>query len=383
MAEYIKRPSFFEGQVVSAADLNGTVDHTRGALARHQRYQHLWGIAEGLALVPSDRQTAAGETYVDVAVNEGMAVDGTGRHIVVADQLQLSSDLFDQLNVAIADMDAWYPVFLQGRDRQEDSSQAIVGSCGMGGLSRVSEAFEISFGRQGDELDLEQQTVPEIDAGPSAGLTSTPWRILLGFVQWDASIKKFIAVDESYEGVRRRYVGVKADQVQAVGGRVVVRAEEETVQGGAALEITSEDDGALRFGPQNSSGDLTPVMTVDADGNLTVTGKIVGALAGGVQVESGLVSDGMLVPLPVGITQKQVDDGEVVLQIHVTPHLQAPARFDPAEKWMALPYECRVSGRRVLCRTRWFRTDGVVGSEDLPGVCDYVMMAFPADGGGS
>jgi hypothetical protein len=118
-------------------------------------------------------------------------------------------------------------------------------------------------------------------------------------------------------------------------------------------------------------------MKVDADGNLTVSGKIVGALAGGVQVESGVATDGMLLPLPPGITQKQIDDGAVVVQTHVTPRFQSPPGLAASEKWFPHVYECVADDRRVRCRVRWIQTQGGSGTLDLAGVCDYVLMAFP------
>jgi hypothetical protein len=144
------------------------------------------------------------------------------------------------------------------------------------------------------------------------------------------------------------------------------------------VQLTTGTKNVLEFGPQTAGGTVTPVMTLDTDGNLTVKGKIVGALAGGVQVQSGLASDGMLLPLPPGITQKQIDDGKVVIQAQVTPRLQIPAGFPAAEKWFPHFYECRLDGQRVRCRVRWISTAAAPPApQDLPGMCDYVLMAFP------
>ena len=45
-----ERPAFFEGQILAAADLTSAVDYGRAEVARHERYLHDWGIAEGLEL---------------------------------------------------------------------------------------------------------------------------------------------------------------------------------------------------------------------------------------------------------------------------------------------------------------------------------------------
>lgn len=375
----VERATFFEGQVVGAADLNHTVAYGRDALARHQRSQHLWGIVTGLELAGEKRTTPGGDPYVDVAAAPGLAIDGTGRAIVVVEEARLSDALFDQLNVAIADPEAYYPVFLEGRDREATGGAvAAVGRCERGGATRIAEGWEITFGRSGDELDLDLQQTIEVGDGAGAG----GWRILLGFVQWDAALARFKAVKDEVEGVGRRYAGVRAGEVQGAGGKLVLRSGARNEDGAPALEITSADDGLLAFGPQDASGRVTPVLKVDTAGNLEVTGKIVGALAGGVQVESGVATDGMLLPLPAGIKQKAVDDGKVVLQVHVTPRYQE-VTLTPAppagERWLPTPIECRVEGRRVFSRVRWRRTGAAPPpDQERSGACDYTLMAFPA-----
>ena len=83
MASIIERPSFYEGQILAGADLNAALDHARGQAARHERYLHLWGIAEGMNLKAEDKKTAAGVAYKEITVTAGMAVDASGREIVV------------------------------------------------------------------------------------------------------------------------------------------------------------------------------------------------------------------------------------------------------------------------------------------------------------
>jgi hypothetical protein len=384
MSGPVERPTFYEGQVLGAADLELGVGYARDALARHQRHQHLWGIVAGLDLETADRTTAGGDPYQEVTVSPGLAIDGTGRAIVVAEPARLSESLFDQLNVAIADPEAWYPIFLEGRDREGQLSPTLAGACETGAASRVTEGHEITFGRRGDEVDLDGQETVEVDDGPGGAAGTTPWRILLGFVQWDAAIDRFMAAAAEADGIGPRYAGVRAGDLVGAGGRLTLRSAERSSDGEPALELAAGEDGALHFGPQDASGRVTPVMTVDTEGNLRVTGKITGAMAGGVQVESGIASDGMLLPLPPGITQEQVDDGEVAVQVQVTPHYQQPASLpapNAGERWLGTPIECRIVDRRVFCRFHWRVTDDNA-SEDRPGLCDYTVLAFPAKAGG-
>lgn len=46
----VQRPTFFEGQIIAAADLNAAVETGQVGLAQHERYLHLPGIAAGLEL---------------------------------------------------------------------------------------------------------------------------------------------------------------------------------------------------------------------------------------------------------------------------------------------------------------------------------------------
>src|SRR3954463_2321940 len=100
MSDLIERPSFFEGQILGAADLQAAVEHAAGQMARHERYLHLWGIATGLTLEATDRTTAAPALapYVDVTIKSGVAIDGTGREIVLADDMPLSEATFEDAN---------------------------------------------------------------------------------------------------------------------------------------------------------------------------------------------------------------------------------------------------------------------------------------------
>ncbi len=387
MPDYVTRTTFYDGQILGASDLNLAGSSLRDALARHLRYQHSPGIVTGLELSGEDRTTSgAGGTetsYKEVTLEAGVAVDGTGRAIVVTETTRVPESLFIDLGVAISDPEAWYPVFLYGRDTEAREQAGPSGACQTAAANRVAEVFEVTFGRLSELDNLDAQQTVDVTDGAGSG-SASPWRVLLGFVQWDESIGKFTNVADQAEGIGRRYAGVHAGEVTGAGGVLFLRCGERTLKGAPAVKMSSGDLGQLQFGLQNSLGEITPVMTVDSDGNLKVTGKIVGALAGGVQVESGIASDGMLLPLPAGITQEGIDQGEVVIQAHVTPRFQVPARFDPAEKWFPHFYECRVDGRRVRCRVRWISTIAPPPAPiDLPGVCDYVLMAFSRNEGDS
>ncbi|HVO01303.1 MAG TPA: hypothetical protein VMT54_03835 [Candidatus Cybelea sp.] len=381
------RPTFYEGQIIAAADLNGIVDNARIALAQHERGLHLPGIASGLKLSGTDRHTNSGAKYVDVVASPGLAVDRTGRHLVLAASARLSEDTFDALSVAINDKAAWYPVFLIGRDEVPSAATAAPIACGTGAPTRMNEVTELTFGGVEAVADLESQPAIDVTAPPGGNVGDDPSPVLLGFVQWDSSIRHFTAVAlKNDDGVGPAYVGVRADEVRAQSGLLALRSPKiddkgNPVGGNVVVELDGADDGNLRFGTENASGEVVPVLTVTSKGDLTVTGKISGAIGGGVQIQTGQAFDGMLLPLPAGITDAQMSAGNITVQAHVSPHYGNPAlqTLAAGNYWQMTPLECRVVDRRVYCRVRWVSTNGAGGSPIvMPGACDYTVMAFTA-----
>jgi len=371
-----ERPTFFEGQVLAANDLTATVETGRAHDARHGRLLHDWGIAEGLDLRAVEKRDANNVAYAEVTLQPGVAIDGTGREVVVAAPARLSEPLFDQINGASLQQDEFYPVVLHGLDRDAPQPALAAGRCGPNGQpTRVQEAFEVTFGRIGYERAIEQQTPPAVDAGP--GPAGRPWDILVGFVQWDEQNGRFTDAFDHAHGTRRRYAGVRADRVVARGGRLELRPDPQ-VQAGRAGVVVGGDPVALAFGVYKADGSLDERFSVNAKGDLTAAGTIKGALTQGeVRVQSGVASDGVILPLPDGITDQQVRDDAVTLHIGLTPHVP-PSASPLAGVLGHSALECRVDDdRRVQCLVRWFEI-GTAKTADVPSTCDYLIVATTA-----
>jgi len=373
MADPIERPVFHEGEILGAADLALAVEHPRGQQARHERYLHLWGIAAGLELTGKEKRTAGGEAYKSITLSAGMAVDGGGRAVLIAEEALLREDLFDQFNVAITDPEAWYPVFLMGSDQPAAQPPVATSACASSEPTRVEEGYEILFGRPGDELDWENQQASSINAGPG----NRTWRILLGFVKWNAGLQKFAEVAHESSGTGRRYAGVQADAVAARAGRLTLRSRIDNQAGKPAMRMDETDGGLLQFGLLTDTGAITPLFSVNAKGDLTAEGTITGVTAAGaLLVESGIVTDGMVLPLPPGVTEQQVADGDAVVHTHVALRFrQEDAPTSSPNDWGALPLESFVDAdRRVHCRIRWFRLSDS-STQDGPASCHYTVLA--------
>jgi len=390
MSDPVSRPTFYEGEILPSADLIATVDYPRNQMARHDRYVHRWGIVTGLNLTGQPSASANGTSYKVVTCSAGIAIDGTGREIVVPDSVQLSpTDFLSTVSPDTNHPEYWYPVFLVGLDQAAPPSSNLTGACAGSQPTRTQETYNIVYGNPGDELNLDQQQgVSNVSDGPDDG-TSNPWQVLLGFVQWvttDPSVTQFADVGDfnPATGIGRRYVGVNAAEVVSGSGSLTLETHPADFSGPnpiLALQIQeAPNDGKLVFGKLNPDGSITPELTVDSNGNLTVQGQIRGALAGaGVLVESGLATHGMTLPLPAGVTEDEVAAGNAVVQTHVSLHLTGTENPDPSvagASWGAFPLECFVDDlRRVHCRVRWFEIAPGIGAnvEDKPAVCQYLI----------
>src|SRR3954447_11446370 len=82
-SEPLRRTSFFDGRVLTAADLQREQEYFRERLRRHNRALHGWGVVSGLDVVVAPGTTS-------VTVTPGYALAPQGDEIVVADALSLS-----------------------------------------------------------------------------------------------------------------------------------------------------------------------------------------------------------------------------------------------------------------------------------------------------
>lgn len=376
----LQRPTFWEGQILAGADLNATVDTAAGRAARHERYLHDWGIGEGLELSTVDRTDANGEPFVEVTLAPGWAVDGTGREIVVPVPVRLSEPRFFEVNGAGPDPQAFYPVLLHGVDDPAPPSARPIGACGATALpSRVVEGYEVTFGALGGAAVLDDQEVPAVDAGPVPADGLPPWEVLVGFVRWRpiAGGGRFTRAVAEADGVRRRYAGVRADTVAARGGHLQLRTRPRAQAGEPAVTIGGTPVG-LRFGLLKANGDLDERFMVDTDGNVTAKGAITGAIRPGeVLVTSGTATDGIVLPLPPGVTEQAVADGTVTLHVQLTPHVPVPLPGAAFELYR--PVECGLDAdRRVRCSVLWFDLSAPATSDQRPAAADYLLVATGA-----
>jgi hypothetical protein len=327
-----------------------------------------------------------------------MAVDATGRQIVVPREEVLAPEDLDSQGVLIGedtdpsvtqDKRPWHPVFLVGLD-QGATPPPLGRGCSSNGTqpNRQDEVYQIRYGRPGTGTD--EPPAVDVTDGPE---TTSQVTVLVGYVQWDATNNTFFdAKNAPTPQLTPTYAGVLADEVVARSGTLSIRANQEgaTRKDHAAIVLDQDKDkkGELRFGIQDDLGVVKTVFRVTSAGDIWLDGVIQGKnVKRQVWMESGTVFDGMTVPLPVGVTQSQVDAGELVLHIIVTPRrtgdtVPPPPTSPPPGpgNWMLDPFECVVDGRRVFARNRWINLN-TLAIVVLPAACDYLILASAAAGG--
>ena len=368
MSTAIQRPLFFFGQYLGADDLQTLLDYARGQMGRHERYLHTWGIAGGLALIKISDGESLGIKYKRISVAAGIAIDGYGREIVVAEDEPLDISVFQQQSVFVKD--AWHPVYLQAIETVPASAAIGPVSCDVNASKRVNEGFEIVFGRPGTEKDDPPPPVP-FDTRVPAADSLAPWKILLGFVKFDSTITQLTDFTTTSDGVGPKYAGVQADEVVARGGSLTLRSKPSSQNDAPALVVSpNSEDSFFLFGKQ-SNGTVLPLVRISSKGDITAEGTI-DSKKTSVKAESGILSHGMPVPLPAGVTEQDVTDGNVILHIHVSA--KAPA-VPPVPNTITTPLECSVSPQRIVtCLVASFTVAGAA-TVAAPGLCEYMIVA--------
>ncbi|MFO1119693.1 MAG: hypothetical protein U1E38_06150 [Rhodospirillales bacterium] len=387
MNDVVSRPIYYEGQILGPADLLDAIEYARAKRERHDRYLHRWGIVDGLTLT---------STGARLFVEPGIAIDGYGREIVVTDRLGLTADDFRRVQGTSADAAALYPVFLTSVFRTREPVPSAMGACAALQASRIQERFQVRFGNLGDETLAEEQEAPGLSAAPSPAEGVSQWLILLGFVSWNDAAGSFASVadfkDVSGNRIGRRYVGVNADSMAAQSGTLVLKTQQRPTPSNPALRLSDDDGGTLSFGFFERPGVFKPVVTVTSDGDIEAKGKLQGrAVTDAVQMESGVATDGMTVPLPPGITPEQLVDGSATVHTLISPHIDPttpPAPTPAGHVWTGAVQECRVDDdHRLLCRICWTRIDLTASPPPqevlvLAGSCDYLVLATARRGQG-
>jgi hypothetical protein len=384
MAEQPQRPRFRDGQPLAAADLELVVSEGRDGDARHDRALHTPGIALGLELATQDLPMSSGTQTIktkQITVTAGVAVDGNGVRMVLGADTPLAPTQFEDDVGGRGELDPAppvpgatypYPVLLTADDHDGPSPAFTAQGCGAAtGPTRVVEDVRIRIGRRGEHTTLAAQRT----LGPGDSLADAPlFRLLLGFVRYHPGLQRFVSVEQELDQVRPRRAGVRAAEVVSAGDRLLLRVGEPPAPGQPALLLDSTG-GQLSFGPSNLDGGVDPVLTATTAGAVTVNGTLkIDRLAGTLQVQSGVATDGMPLPLPPGVTAADVQARKWALHIQVTPRFPAPSPPTPDVAYLVT--RCDVDAARVAhCELRSLTSGSANLSPVVPAACNYLVAA--------
>ena len=252
MTDVDQRPTFYEGQYLSAADLTAAVDYGRVALARSTLAAHHWGIALGLDLVEVPRPGGG----TDVFLQPGFAWDGFGRPIRVTTPTVLSGALFAAFDAAFVPggtpptpvpVDVWLAYDEVAAQPPRPGFEICDAT---GAFGRAQEGFRIEVGPrtfpagQRDPVELDGRLVDAeqalttfdataplvVDADVPHQVLPVPatrqWLVPVGAVRWQPGAPgSFVPADDATKDRTtrtRRYCGAVAGTVEAAGGHVRV-----------------------------------------------------------------------------------------------------------------------------------------------------------------
>jgi Chaperone of endosialidase len=242
------RPRYYDGEYLSADDLEAIVRYARVAEARHALGAHLWGIAIGLDL--AERDLGGGD--VEMVLTPGVAWDGYARALIAPAPQRLPLDAF--ANFQDDTLPEGIPIEVWIAYRELPASPPGVGfSCPEDALyGRVVESFRILLRRvpvsDYHSVSIASRTVEArnalvtFDAGkgtlydesvaqqmfPESG-DKQPWPLFVGIVRWkkDTGVpgKLIKRTDDDRNQTRqgRPYVGLVAETIAAPGGVLRLR----------------------------------------------------------------------------------------------------------------------------------------------------------------
>ncbi|MGA2395338.1 MAG: hypothetical protein ABSH03_18510 [Candidatus Lustribacter sp.] len=217
---YVDRPEFSEGQLLSAADLQLAVDYPRDELETHCSVAHTSGVIDGLNL------QVVGSAPASVFVTVGLAVDDQGRQLTLAAPLPIAPDPLSGQPAGS------YPAYIWYTEAPLTSSVSPLNPCSTATSDRVRETPAVG-----------------VFTDDASARAESPDAVCLGYLGWDGTSL------QTYSGTAanvRQGGGVRAHEIVAPEHAVLVHAEDQaptvfTVEG--TLEAVA------------SAGGTAPVIT--------------------------------------------------------------------------------------------------------------------------
>ncbi len=268
----VTRVRYFDRQFLRTQDFVDEQAYHLTMRRRHDIGHHVWGIVSGL------------EPTVDadgnISVNPGVAVDGYGRTLVLAERAFLPATDFD--DKASEELDVWLLYDRTGSDR----SPRGYADCGQEGSfyrwqERPLVRFDIPDPAFPDPREPESVPPGDLPFDPSR----TPpdevvhdWPVFLGRIRRDRSDPK--KVKYSVDPTGRPYAGLVGAAIEAPWDRSV------------RVELGGDQQaGSPVFAVVSKAG---PALAIDGGGNLELRGSM--TLHGDLEIRDGFLELGVAAP---------------------------------------------------------------------------------------
>ncbi|WP_444634709.1 hypothetical protein [Cupriavidus oxalaticus] len=258
--EFAERPRFFEGQYLGAEDLQALLRYFSTLLARHHLGSHSWGIASGIELVYQDSPQGTVEAYL----TPGLATDGYGRAIVVAEPFPLDAGLFAGQPAGLVN------VWIRYDEAAGQGVRPGFEVCGAtDAYARVIESFLVEVGERktietrqsgvalgddsyGDAREAPGALLPLQPIAPDGSVPAqrfpgaddpSLWLIPVGRVLWQGgALQQPTPASATQSRLFRRHAGWIGEALHGTGGLLRLRGRWIPRAGGTPVEQLCEAD---------------------------------------------------------------------------------------------------------------------------------------------
>ncbi len=258
----IARVHYFERQFLRTQDFADEQAYHIAMRRRHNIAHHTWGIVHGLELVAEEG---------NLFVQPGMAVDGYGRELILAERQPLSIAAFVEKGSDV--LDVWLVYNRVGSD-VAPRGYVGCGADGDAGFYRWQEQPLVRLAKPEDPTNPRQpESVPagDLDFDPSRTPPDDPqedWPVFLGRV-----LRAPANPDQPYsvDLADRPYVGLVGEAVVAPSGRarVQIGAEQEADPWRFAVFVPDPEAHPEAY---PAAGQPQPSLGINAAGETTVNG---------------------------------------------------------------------------------------------------------------
>ena len=282
MTPAIERIRYYDGEYLRAFDFAAEQGYHNDMRRRLNMALHLYGIVEGLQLIPSPDAGIS-----QVSISPGMAIDPFGREIFLLAPYTFD-DQADVLANRIRNPDL-YEVWIKYDRVAETPPSAGYGACNSNGeTTRWRETYKVVLLKNSQPVAIPAVTDDISEEDPD---TDTSLGVFLGMVYvTPGSLKGVFSLPNVQPQVQQpplEYIGLRAQRIQPPDFPDTVSPP---------FDITS------------AANSIAPPLGVDVESNLFVD-------------ENLIVGDNFAVTLPTGVTTQAAGNGKVAADLFLQGEL--------------------------------------------------------------